>query len=214
MIFQKLTNKSDIFTSIFVNNDGGITGFDDNDSLYCRSFGEHTVSILIDDHLALPNFETFVSGLQFREHLPRVPAAAIAIFVINITNGDDACLNTRFLNGLKESVKKAKPGTEIYTCQILLSLGAKIDPGLVEGQQIIELYYKSTYPSPALSRLMEYVRRVMGADLPGSEFPNYTFDELQKIAAHINRENFNFKKPRADAIPKYEIINSRPAILQ
>ena len=43
----------------------------------------------------------------------------------------------------------------------------------------VYLPYNSDYPSVSLSRLVEFMNRVMGHDLPGREFPNYNFEELQ-----------------------------------
>ena len=74
----------------------------------------------------------------------------------------------------------------------------------------VYLPYDSDYPSVSLRRLVEFMNRVMGFDLPGEEFPNYTEEEIQKMAWHINRENFNLFSTRDGAIPKYPIVNGRP----
>lgn len=74
----------------------------------------------------------------------------------------------------------------------------------------VYLPYNSDYPSVSLSRLVEFMDRVMGSDLPGEEFPNYTEEEIQNMAWHINRENFNLYSTRVGAIPKYPIDKGRP----
>jgi|SRR3989344_730838 len=70
--------------------------------------------------------------------------------------------------------------------------------------------YSHDYRSLGIRRTIEFMSRVMGCDLPGEKFPNYTTDEVQKIAWNINREDFNAFSPREGAIPKYPIINGEP----
>jgi len=74
----------------------------------------------------------------------------------------------------------------------------------------VYLPYNSDHPSVSLSRLVEFMNRVMGCDLPGVEFPDYSFEDLRKMAHHINKEDFNTWGPREGAIPKYPIVNGRP----
>ena len=72
------------------------------------------------------------------------------------------------------------------------------------------LPYHTDYPTPCSRRLVEFMNRVVGADLPGEEFPNYSEEEVRKIAWHVNKEDFNAFSPREGAIPKYPIENGRP----
>lgn len=72
------------------------------------------------------------------------------------------------------------------------------------------LPYNYDSPSVSIRRLVEFMNRIMGCDLPGGEFPDYSFDELRKIAWHISKEDFNAWFPREDAIPKYPIVNGKP----
>ncbi|QQG43186.1 MAG: hypothetical protein HYW45_03220 [Candidatus Daviesbacteria bacterium] len=74
----------------------------------------------------------------------------------------------------------------------------------------VYLPYNHDHPSVSLRRLVEYMNRVMGCDLPGREFPGYSFEDLRKMADHINQEDFNAWGPREGAIPKYPIVNGRP----
>jgi len=61
------------------------------------------------------------------------------------------------------------------------------------------------------SRLVELMNRIIGMDLPGEEFPDYTMEELQAISWNINRESFNSFSRREGAIDKYKIgANGRP----
>lgn len=75
------------------------------------------------------------------------------------------------------------------------------------------LPYDGDYPTVSTSRLIEFMNRTLGHDLPGKEFPNYTQTDLMKIAWHISKEDFNLHFPREGAIPKYPIINGKPQFL-
>ncbi len=78
----------------------------------------------------------------------------------------------------------------------------------------IYLYYKPGATGAAVRRLHEFISRILGCDLPSGSFPNYSPAELQKIAHHINLENFNFGQQRRRAISKYEIgRNGRPVFV-
>lgn len=70
--------------------------------------------------------------------------------------------------------------------------------------------FNGDYPSVAGRRLSEIMGRILGYDLPGDEFPNYTPDEVEKIAWNARRENFNAFSIKEKAIPKYPIIDGRP----
>lgn len=72
------------------------------------------------------------------------------------------------------------------------------------------LPYHTDYLTPCTRRLVEFMNRVVGTDLPGEEFPNYSDEEIRKIAWHINKESFNSFYKKEGAIPKYPIENGRP----
>lgn len=72
------------------------------------------------------------------------------------------------------------------------------------------LPYNYDSPSVSINRLIEFMNRIMGCDLPGREFPDYSFEDLRKMAWHISKEDFNTLGKREDAIPKYPIVNGRP----
>lgn len=69
----------------------------------------------------------------------------------------------------------------------------------------VKLFYNSDAISNGIHRLVEFMNRVMGCDLPDDEFPNYSFEELKKIAWNISRESFNAMSVREGSIPKYPI---------
>lgn len=70
--------------------------------------------------------------------------------------------------------------------------------------------YDHDYRSLGIRRTTEFMNRVMGYDLPGVEFPNYSEVEIRKIAWNINREDFNAFSPREETIPKYSIVGGKP----
>jgi len=74
----------------------------------------------------------------------------------------------------------------------------------------VYLPYGLDWPTVSIRRLIEFMNRVLGYDLLGEKFPNYSTEELQKMVWNINREDFNVWTPREDAIPKYPIVNGRP----
>lgn len=74
----------------------------------------------------------------------------------------------------------------------------------------IYLPYSHDYPSVSARRVIEFMNRVLGLDLPGEKFPNYTMEEIMKIARNISGEDFNAYFPRKNAIPKYQIVNGKP----
>lgn len=66
------------------------------------------------------------------------------------------------------------------------------------------LFFNSDAPTAGCERLVDFMGRILGRDLPGAEFPTYSFDEITKIAWNINRENFNVSL-KAGSVPKYPI---------
>lgn len=75
----------------------------------------------------------------------------------------------------------------------------------------VYLYFNTDAPSTGFERLVEFMNRVVGVELPGEEFPNYDTDDIRRIGWHINRENFNAFSVKEGSIPKYTIgSNGRP----
>lgn len=73
------------------------------------------------------------------------------------------------------------------------------------------LFYNSDAPTAGCMRLVDFMRRILGRDLPGVEFPCYSFEEITKIAWNVNRENYNAFGAKPGSIPKYPIgENGRP----
>lgn len=70
--------------------------------------------------------------------------------------------------------------------------------------------YTHNYRSLGIRRAVEFMNRILGYDLPGEKFPNYTAEETQKIAWSISREDFNAYSPRESAITKYPIVGGKP----
>lgn len=75
----------------------------------------------------------------------------------------------------------------------------------------VYLYFNGDAPTAGSRRLVDFMNRILGNDLPGKEFPCYTPEEVQKIEWNINRENFNGLSVREGSVPKYPIgKNGRP----
>lgn len=72
------------------------------------------------------------------------------------------------------------------------------------------IFINSDAPSAGGRRLKEYIQRIMGYDLPDGFFPEYSQEDANKIARHINHENFNTWRRKAFSIPKYPIIDGKP----
>lgn len=74
----------------------------------------------------------------------------------------------------------------------------------------VYLKYDTDQPTIHTKRLVDYMNRLVGADLPGPEFPDYSLDDQRRIAMHITREDFNSFRPRRGALPKYPIVEGKP----
>lgn len=74
----------------------------------------------------------------------------------------------------------------------------------------VYLCYETDYYTRSSKRIVELMNRLVGADLPGREFPNYTLADAARIAWSINREDFTLMREEKDAPPKYPIVNGRP----
>jgi hypothetical protein len=79
------------------------------------------------------------------------------------------------------------------------------DLSLVQEGKALYSYFNHDARSAGCHRLIELMNRIMGADLPGNEFPDFSMADLQKMAKHVNRENFNSFSRREGSIPKYPI---------
>jgi hypothetical protein len=66
-------------------------------------------------------------------------------------------------------------------------------------------YFDSDAPSAGMERLAEMIHRLIGGDLPGEEFPAFSFNEGMQIAWNLNRENFNAFSRRQGSVDKYPI---------
>ncbi|MEK7573824.1 MAG: hypothetical protein AAB531_05365 [Patescibacteria group bacterium] len=74
----------------------------------------------------------------------------------------------------------------------------------------VYLRYSHDHPTISLKRLVELMNRIVGSDLPGEYFPDYSDEDIQRIAWSIKREDFNMYYPMERAILKYPIIKGRP----
>lgn len=73
----------------------------------------------------------------------------------------------------------------------------------------VYLFIDMDAPTVGAIRITQYIERIMGYDLPGGLFPEYTQEDANKMARHINFESFNAFGRKAGAIPKYPIIDGK-----
>lgn len=120
---------------------------------------------------------------------------------------------------LKKLVAKYAPGHPAYTIIIggcFKDIGrlwsefdkkSPYDPDEIRAHELNAVYsfFDSDVPTAGMKRLMEIMNRIMGADLPGKKFPNFSEDELRQLAWHVCRENFNAWGVREGTITKYKI---------
>lgn len=90
------------------------------------------------------------------------------------------------------------------------SPGSKLSDYLFERDYANYLYFHHDAPTAGARRICEFIQRIMGYDLPGETFPDYCFEDVKKIAFHINHESFNSFSAASDSVPKYNIVDGRP----
>lgn len=210
-IFQKAVKKANASVLVYIYN--CTYGIHDDEDLIS---GDRNWKLCIKNRLRFNSLNNFTSLFSLDkvtvEFIKRT--SFLVLFVGYIPTPWKPFDHLAGMNALAREVRVHLGSNELYECKMILNSGERIDVEKMRHLDVLDIYYKDTYPSPALARMAEFMNRVMGVDLPDLEFPNYSFEELLKIAAHINRENFNFGEPRADAIPKYFMgPNGRPEIL-
>lgn len=147
---------------------------------------------------------------------------SLAIFPILTAKVAELTWYEQFSQKLVESCRKANQNT--FTYKIILGGGfsnlgiddpqSRFWPEELKAHELggVYLKYSSDSPTPGSERLVEFMNRIMGMDLGLAHyrFPNYTPDEVRKIAWHINRESFN-AVPGPKSLPKYENgLDGRP----
>lgn len=79
----------------------------------------------------------------------------------------------------------------------------------------VNLPFGTDVPIVDMRRVTSMIERIVGVDLPGLIYPDYNQEDLQRLAWHISRENFNFGQVKEGSIPKYRIDErGRPEILR
>lgn len=209
-IFQKSVSKEGLNSLIVLENHVYGIPFFDGGSPHARRLPSN----VIENYVKFQSLGVANLLLSDKQKSSVGRALKLVLFGISIPPYDEPLCNLEEVDDAVSETKKISRCLEFYSCKIHLNKAKSIGVDFSRKREIVELYYRHGYPSAAIDRLIEFMNRVMGVDLPGEDFPNYNFEDLLKIAAHINQENFNFGMPRADAIPKYEIgPNGRPAIL-
>lgn len=67
------------------------------------------------------------------------------------------------------------------------------------------IYFNGDCPTNCGHRLSDFVKRILGLDIEGGKFPGYSIVDLQRMAWHINREDYRAFSKDLNAIPKYAI---------
>jgi hypothetical protein len=134
-----------------------------------------------------------VAELGHTDHLPR------GLLGYRFANNTYPTFVYKIIYG-SGSTSLARKGRSYYTRE-------EIRARKLEG---IFVSFSSDSPSTSARRLIEIIKRILGYDLPGEEFPNYAPDEVEKIVWNANREDFNSLWSREGAIPKYPIVDGRP----
>ena len=80
-------------------------------------------------------------------------------------------------------------------------------PNYFDKMGLSYLYFDRDAQTAGARKLNEFIQRILGYDLPGKLFPNYSQNTIIKIAEHINHENFNGWPKKTNYLPKYIIKN-------
>lgn len=166
---------------------------------------------------ARPSLE--IKAAELADSLGRI-ITPLAIFVVLTPRVAEYPEFDHFPRGLRTYLdKQGKDDAFIY--KIIMGGGAgfkkegPIDPkghfsqNAMRAHQLDAVYlpYNRDYQTIGGLRLVEFMNRTFGSDLPGKEFPDYSIEDLRKIAWSLGKENFS---RRSDAIEKYPIIDGRP----
>ncbi len=200
-------------------------GLSDDYDAFCRvstealpRVSQFYVNRTEEDHELLGEMTSDLSKGLDRIHFP------LAVFVVVSERVAEERWSDRFCQAIREHRLRTQEDDNTGVYKIILGGGqgfAKqgtwipesiLDPDEIRAQELngVYIHFNMDAPTAGSYRLTEFMQRVMGLDLPGAFYPGYSFEELQKIAWNINRENFNFGSPREGAIPKYEIAKGHP----
>jgi hypothetical protein len=191
-----------------------------------RQFNMYSPFILPDaDKVKKANPKIFGEFATDLKHVLDGIAGPLVIFVVSTANCAEYSWLNEFPQKLNEFRKKQnRLDTFVYRV-IMGGWFPNLERNLYEGKDNralpyelkaheltgVYLYYNTDAPTAGSARLTEFMNRIVGADLPGEYFPNFDNTDVQRIAWHLNRENFNVWSPKEGSIPKYSIgSNSRP----
>jgi hypothetical protein len=164
---------------------------------------------------AVENFFSLTEEIE--ETLTTIPNP-MAVFTISTPMLAESPWVDKFLSELVKYRQRATGTNDIITYKIILGglgfrqEGPKDPQGYFTKTEMraIELggfylHFSHDAPTACLQRLIEFMERILGDDLPGSDYPAYSPEEIAQIAYHIEQEDFNRDYPRLGAIPKYPI---------
>ncbi len=159
--------------------------------------------------------------VDLRRELERAQGP-LAIFIITTATVAEYPWLVQLPNGLLDFRRLQGYGHNTFVYKIILDWGfpqeGPEDPhGHYSKEEMkahklggVFIGYSHDYRSLGIRRTIEFMNRVLGYDLPGEKFPNYSPEDTRKIAWSLRREDFNVFSPRVGAIPKYPIVDGKP----
>jgi len=105
--------------------------------------------------------------------------------------------------------------SNIFVYPIIWDSSANYRPGidkknLFDMGEAVHIYFEGDAKSAGVSRMREYLSRVMGEDIISRYFPAYEMTVAAKMSNHINWENFNCHTPKSGFVPKYPVKDGKP----
>lgn len=160
--------------------------------------------------------------LDIRRELIKMENSPLAVFIVATASSAESSWMNDLTKGLLTLRTQQGKGQATFIYKVILGEGFS-----KEGEEDTSGYFSRNEKraheldgiyipyvhdnrSLGIRRTIEFMNRVLGHDLPGEKFPNYTKEEFRKISWSLNREDFNLWSPRAGAIPKYQIVDGRP----
>lgn len=129
--------------------------------------------------------------MKFFDLLPDLSQEPLAVFVITTPEvADELWFPTIKPQFEEDRYMQGKQDSFMYTI-VYGSGGHSQEQALAKNLGGVYLRYNSDVPTNYSIRLVEFMNRVMGFNLPGEKFPNCSLEEVRQIAAKIRKESFN-----------------------
>jgi len=193
-------------------------GHRDRDEEACRNFGQQ---------IALSNL-TSKGGLASNMSIGENQDDLSVSFAFSELLNSDAVIfpiitwetsNLYYVKGFISEIKKSAKD-ENRVCPIILDdLNQTDDPKKIDyelesaaAEIALPCHCQNQMTVIGAMRCVELIRRIMGYDTDDCHFPNYRQEFLKKMARHLNRQSYNKRTRRENALNDYKIINGVPDI--